>query len=76
VSVAARTVVRWVFDIANNHLQQIDHGYQAVDVGYYDVPRTGDTEAVAAALDCEPSTAGELLRKAEAAVVTDSVEGA
>ena len=48
----------------------------AVDVGYYDVPRTGDTEAVAAELDCEPSTAGELLRKAEAAVVTDSVERA
>jgi len=45
----------------------------AVEVGYYEVPRTGDTEAVAAALDCEPSTAGELLRKAEAAVVIDSV---
>ena len=45
----------------------------AVEVGYYEVPRTGDTEAVAAALDCEPSTAGELLRKAEAAVVVDSV---
>ncbi|MFD1642548.1 helix-turn-helix domain-containing protein [Halohasta litorea] len=45
----------------------------AVEVGYYEVPRTGDTEAVAAELDCEPSTAGELLRKAEAAVVIDSV---
>ncbi len=45
----------------------------AVDVGYYEVPRTGDTEAVAAELDCEPSTAGELLRKAEARVVTDSI---
>ncbi|WP_253736948.1 helix-turn-helix domain-containing protein [Halohasta salina] len=45
----------------------------AVDVGYYDVPRTGDTAAVAAELDCEPSTAGELLRKAEAAVVVDYI---
>ena len=45
----------------------------AVEVGYYEVPRTGDTAAVAAALDCEPSTAGELLRKAEAAVVIDSI---
>ena len=45
----------------------------AVEVGYYEVPRTGDTAAVAAAIDCEPSTAGELLRKAEAAVVIDSV---
>lgn len=45
----------------------------AVEVGYYAVPRTGDTAAVAAELDCEPSTAGELLRKAEAAVVIDSV---
>lgn len=48
----------------------------AVDVGYYAVPRTGDTEAVAAALDCEPSTAGELVRKAEARVIADYVDGA
>lgn len=46
----------------------------AVDVGYYAVPRTGDTEAVAAELGCEPSTAGELIRKAEASVITDYVE--
>lgn len=46
----------------------------AVEVGYYAVPRTGDTEAVAAALNCEPSTAGELIRKAEARVITDYVE--
>lgn len=45
----------------------------AVEVGYYDVPRTGDVTDVAATLDCARSTAGELLRKAEAAVVTDYV---
>jgi hypothetical protein len=45
----------------------------AVEVGYYDVPRTGDVTDVAAMLDCARSTAGELLRKAEAAVVTDYV---
>lgn len=38
-------------------------------VGYYDVPRTGTVADVAAELDCAASTAGELLRKAEAAVV-------
>ena len=45
----------------------------AVDVGYYAMPRTGDTGAVAAKIGCEPSTAGELLRKAEARVVVDYV---
>jgi predicted DNA binding protein len=48
----------------------------AVEVGYYAVPRTGDTEAVAAELDCEPSTAGELIRKAEASVIADYVDRA
>ena len=42
----------------------------AVDVGYYEVPRTGTVEDVAAKLDCASSTAGELLRRAEAAVLT------
>lgn len=37
--------------------------------GYYDVPRTGDHRAVAARLDCAPSTAAEHLQKAEAALV-------
>lgn len=41
----------------------------AVAVGYYDVPRSGSLDAVAAELDCAVSTAGELVRKAEAAVV-------
>ncbi|WP_435175014.1 helix-turn-helix domain-containing protein [Halorussus sp. AFM4] len=46
----------------------------AVAVGYYEVPRSGTVEDVAAALDCSSSTAGELLRKAEAAVVTGYTE--
>ncbi|MFB6146283.1 MAG: helix-turn-helix domain-containing protein [Halobacteriaceae archaeon] len=41
----------------------------AVEAGYYEVPRDGAVADVAAALDCSTSTAGELLRKAEAAVV-------
>ena len=42
-------------------------------VGYYEVPREGTVEDVAAELDCAPSTAGELLRKAEAAVIAAQV---
>jgi predicted DNA binding protein len=41
----------------------------AVDVGYYEIPRTGAIEDLATELDCATSTAGELLRKAESAVV-------
>ncbi|QIB74955.1 bacterio-opsin activator [Halogeometricum borinquense] len=47
----------------------------AVAVGYYDVPRTGTVEDIAAELDCATSTAGELLRKAESAVVTQFTDG-
>jgi len=43
----------------------------AASVGYYDVPRTGTIADVAAKLDCASSTAGELVRKAEAAVIRD-----
>lgn len=43
----------------------------AKSVGYYEVPREGTIEDVAAALDCAPSTAGELVRKAEAAVIDE-----
>ncbi|WP_123536124.1 helix-turn-helix domain-containing protein [Halosimplex salinum] len=42
----------------------------AVAVGYYDVPRSGSVADVAAAIDCAHSTAGELLRRAESAVLT------
>lgn len=46
----------------------------AVSVGYYDVPRTGSMSEVGATLDCSESTASELVRKAQAAVVTGFVE--
>ncbi|MFD1599643.1 helix-turn-helix domain-containing protein [Halobellus rarus] len=46
----------------------------AVEVGYYEVPRTGAIADVAAALDCSTSTAGELVRKAEAAVIREYAE--
>jgi len=46
----------------------------AVSVGYYEVPRNGTVADVAAVLECASSTAGELLRKAEAAVVTGFLE--
>jgi hypothetical protein len=41
----------------------------ALDLGYYEVPRTASHEDVAAALDCAPSTAAEHLRKAESSVL-------
>lgn len=46
----------------------------AVAVGYYDVPRSGSVADVADELGCADSTAGELLRKAEATVVTDVID--
>lgn len=45
----------------------------AVSTGYYEVPREGTVAEVAGELDCSTSTAGELLRKAEAAVLRDYV---
>jgi len=42
----------------------------AVDSGYYESPREGTVEDVAAALSCSPGTAAEHLRKAEAAVMS------
>jgi hypothetical protein len=41
----------------------------AWDAGYYEVPREGDVEDVAAALDCAVSTASTLLRRAESRLV-------
>lgn len=41
----------------------------AIEVGYYDVPRTGSQDDVADRLDCSPSTAAEHLRKAESTVL-------
>jgi predicted DNA binding protein len=44
------------------------------ELGYYDVPRTATVADVAAALECAPATAGELLRKGEAAVVRAALD--
>jgi predicted DNA binding protein len=41
----------------------------AVELGYYETPAEADLEDVGAALDCAPSTASNLLSKAEAAVM-------
>jgi hypothetical protein len=38
----------------------------AVELGYYDIPRSASQEDVAAELDCAPSTVAEHLRKSEA----------
>jgi len=46
----------------------------AEDAGYYDIPRQGDVADVAAALDCAHSTAGELLRRAETALVGEHLD--
>lgn len=43
----------------------------AEKLGYYEVPRSAAVADVANELGCASSTAGELLRKAEAAVVTE-----
>jgi len=45
----------------------------AIELGYYDVPREADHEAVAAALNCAPSTAAEHLRKAESQVLKSAL---
>lgn len=46
----------------------------AWDAGYYDVPRSGGIETVAAELDCAASTASALLRRAEARLVGDALD--
>ena len=46
----------------------------AVECGYYDDPRRGTTEEVAAELGCAPGTAAEHLRKAEARVMARLVD--
>nr|WP_244256764.1 helix-turn-helix domain-containing protein [Halomicrobium sp. IBSBa] len=67
------------FDRASRPSQLTDRQRAAIEaavaVGYYEIPREGTIEDVAARLDCATSTAGELVRKAEAAVVEGVVEG-
>lgn len=41
-----------------------------IEVGYYDVPRTGTVGDIAQEMDCAPGTAAEHIQKAESAVVT------
>nr|WP_185715538.1 helix-turn-helix domain-containing protein [Halocatena pleomorpha] len=41
-----------------------------IDVGYYDVPRTGTVKDIAQEMGCAPGTAAEHVQKAEAAVIT------
>ncbi|WP_224450504.1 helix-turn-helix domain-containing protein [Haloprofundus salilacus] len=41
----------------------------AVELGYYDIPRTASQEDIAAKLDCAPSTIAEHLRKAESRIL-------
>ena len=47
----------------------------ALEIGYYEVPRSGSIEDVATALDCAPSTASNHLRKAERRLVADFLRG-
>lgn len=45
----------------------------ALDLGYYEVPRTASVEEVATELDCAPSTAADHLRKAQARLARQAV---
>jgi predicted DNA binding protein len=47
----------------------------AAALGYYEVPRTASVEDVATELGCASSTAGELLRRAESALVAEYASG-
>ena len=54
-----------------------DHQREALRVawaaGYYEIPRTVAITTVAAELRCAPSTASDLLRRAEQALVADAL---
>lgn len=55
--------------------RQLDVLDAAATVGYYDVPRRGTADDVAAVVDCAPSTASEHLRKIEARILSALAEG-
>jgi predicted DNA binding protein len=55
--------------------RQLEAVEAAVEHGYYAVPREGSLDGVAGALDCAPSTASTLLRKAERSVLSRLVGG-
>ena len=54
--------------------RQLEVMRAAVDVGYYDVPKRGDREDIAATLGLSPSTVGRHLQKAERHIVTRLLE--
>ncbi|RQG90491.1 helix-turn-helix domain-containing protein [Natrarchaeobius chitinivorans] len=47
----------------------------ALEVGYYEVPREANHEAVAEEIGCAPSTAAEHLRRGEANVLHAAIDG-
>lgn len=74
----ARPTVRRIGDYAHTGAGGLtDRQREALavawDAGYYEVPRSGSIEDVAAALDCAVSTASDLLRRAEATLVGDAL---
>jgi len=60
------------FSLTDRQREALEAGTRT---GYYDAPRTGSVEDVASALDCAASTASNHLRKAEARLVGEVVEG-
>ncbi|WP_265111198.1 helix-turn-helix domain-containing protein [Halosolutus halophilus] len=47
----------------------------AYDLGFYETPRRTSYEEIGDELDCAPSTANELLRRAEATIVAATLDG-
>jgi predicted DNA binding protein len=61
--------------VEKSALQRLtDRQYEALttahELGYYESPRAASFEDVAEALDCAPSTANELLRRAESSLIS------
>jgi predicted DNA binding protein len=57
--------------LSDRQRQAID---AAVDLGYYDIPRTATHDDVAGAMGCAPSTAAEHLQKAESKLLRSVVD--
>lgn len=57
--------------VIESHLtdRQRDVVETAVELGYYDIPRSASQEDIAAELECAPSTIAEHLRKSEARIL-------
>lgn len=58
---------------ANLTDRQRDVVETAVELGYYDIPRSASQEDIASELDCAPSTIAEHLRKSEAQILRTHV---